>query len=308
MARMNFFPLFALNMFLSPRMSNLSLELQSGQSGAMEDMLTKGLSDAVNSIFSDSAPLPFSGIKIYSVSKEAQPIPAKWHTEVALEDEGVFFEANEDEGVETATEGSPWNGGKFFEAAVARLGLSAQDLTRLVDKEDDLLAKYGPELPELVKAKKIVKNELKDYDNLFKAETGREPSRSEKEPMRLLYTLYRKIRDVIVRLESNPSCSAAPIPSPKVAQSRVNQERMALEERLDALYREKQELRTVLHEYQNKFMQEQGRRIKYHRDIVAIDREYRQYKQVKEEITKLENQLGKTPPPSRKQSGSDFFI
>jgi hypothetical protein len=287
-------------------MSHLTLDVQNGASVPVEDMLSKGLSDAVNCVFSQSVNIPFSGIKINSVSQESQPIPAKWHTEVALEDEGVFFEANESEGLETATEGTSWNGRKFFEAASARLGLSLHDLTRLADNEDDVIVKYGPGLPDLVKAKKMVKNELKDYDNLFKVETGREPSRADKEPMRLLYTLYRKIRDVIVRFESNPSPSVQ-IPSPTIAQSRVSQERMALEERLDVLYREKQELRAVLHEYQNKFVQEQGRRIKYHRDIVAIDREYRQYKQVKEEIAKLENQLGKTPP-SRKQSGSDFFI
>ncbi|TEB19927.1 hypothetical protein C9890_0133, partial [Perkinsus sp. BL_2016] len=114
----------------------------------------------------------------------SQPIPTKWHTEVALEDEGVFFEAQEDEGLETATEGSSWNGRKFFDTAIVRLGINAQDLARLVDKEDDILAQYGPGLPELGRAKKLVKNELKEYDNSFKADIGREPSRSDKEPMR----------------------------------------------------------------------------------------------------------------------------
>lgn len=285
----------------------LSLDLPDGAGLNLtaEDMLSKGLSDAVSCLFSDSAPLPFSNIKITSVSQDSQPIPAKWHTEVALEDEGVFFEAQEDEGLETANEGSSWSGRKFFETAIVRLGLNAHDLAQLVDREDDIFAKYGPGLTELGKAKKLVKNELKEYDNSFKADIGREPSRSDKEPMRLLYTLYRKIRDVMVRLEGTAS---VPNPSPQVGPSRISQDRVAFEERLDALYREKQELRSVLHEYQNKFMQEQGRRIKYHRDIVAIDREYRQYKQVKEEITKLENQLGKSPLPNRKQSGSDFFL
>ncbi len=266
--------------------------------------MSKGLSDTVACLFSPNIPVPYAKVKLTSVSQELQPIPAKWTKDVPIEDEGIFFEANEEGPDQEGTR--RWSGEKFFESAVKRLGLSIDQLARLADKEDEVLAKYGNSVADLSKAKRTVKNELKEYDIAFKSENGREPSRVDKEPMRLLYTLYRKIREIVVRLESNSSTAAPAVASPQIL--RASQERASLEERLEALLAEKQQLRTVLHDYQTKFVQEQGRRIKYHRDIVAIDREYRQYKQVKEDISKLEAQLGRTSSGTRKQSSTDFFL
>jgi hypothetical protein len=288
--------------------SGLSLELST-----IEDMLNKGLSDCVASLFSESVPIPFSHVEIHSVSQETHPIPAKWPTEVGIEDEAVFFEAREEVENRLSTEAScsdsdslqeEWDGVRFFHASVEKLGLNMARLAKLVESETEIASMYGSSQVDLSRAKKIVKNELKEYDNSFKNSMGHEPSRADKEPMRQLYTLYRKIREMIVHLEA---LTSVPAPSPQAVMPRVDRERTSMEDRLEALYAEKQQLRTVLNDFQNKFMQEQGRRIKYHRDIVSIDREYRQYKQVKEEISKLENQLGRTPP-SRKQSGNDFFI
>jgi hypothetical protein len=271
---------------------------------SIEEMMSKGLSDTVACLFSPNIPVPYAKVKLTSVSQELQPIPAKWTKDVPIEDEGIFFEANEEGPDQEGTR--RWSGEKFFESAVKRLGLSIDQLARLADKEDEVLAKYGNSVADLSKAKRTVKNELKEYDIAFKSENGREPSRVDKEPMRLLYTLYRKIREIVVRLESNSSTAAPAVASPQIL--RASQERASLEERLEALLAEKQQLRTVLHDYQTKFVQEQGRRIKYHRDIVAIDREYRQYKQVKEDISKLEAQLGRTSSGTRKQSSTDFFL
>lgn len=303
--------MFENNVYVQCRMaSGLSLELSPG---SLEDMLNKGLSDCVASLFSESVPVPFSNVEIHSVSQETQPIPAKWTTEVGIEDEAVFFEAREEVEERRPVEAScsesdspheDWDGQRFFHASVEKLGLSMAQLAKLVESETEIAAVYGSSLVDLSRAKKIVKNELKEYDNAFKVAMGHEPSRGDKEPMRQLYTLYRKIREMIVRMEAS---SSVPAPSPQAVIPRVDRERTAMEDRLEALYAEKQQLRTVLNDFQNKFMQEQGRRIKYHRDIVTIDREYRQYKQVKEEISKLENQLGRTPP-SRKQSSNDFFL
>ena len=50
---------------------------------------------------------------------------------------------------------------------------------------------------ELLKEKKLVKHELKRYDTLFKGEFGRLPTRWEKEPMRPLYTYYRKLKQLL---------------------------------------------------------------------------------------------------------------
>jgi hypothetical protein len=295
------------------RMSRAKIGLDLPSGGTIEEMLSKGLSDAVGTLFTDSVPLPFANVKLTSVGQDVQPVPFKWAIEVPIEDAGIFFEANEDneEAHFTAAEGSPtdheWSGIAFFEGALNRLGLGHSLLARLVESDEEITRKYGSSVADLTKAKKVVKNELKDYDNLFKAQNGREPSRADKEPMRLLYTLYRKIRDIMVRVEAAAIATGR---SPKITADKLkaNLEKAAMEEKLEALLAEKQQLRTVLHEYQTKFVQEQGRRIKYHRDIVAIDREYRQYKQVKEEIAKLESQLGRASSSTKKQSITDFFL
>jgi hypothetical protein len=279
----------------------------------LEDILNKGLADAVSCLFSESSTIPYSNIAMTWIPQDVQPIPPKWHTEVAIDDEAVFFEAREEQegdihgrrDSDGETDVEDWNGKKVFERAVVRLGLSVSRVNRLIDSDEDVRTLYGSSVVDLSKAKKAIKNELKEYDNAFKLAKGHEPSRMDKEPMRQLYTLYRKIREMMVKIEAS---SSVPAPSPQIVQPRVDRERAALEDRLDALYADKQSLRNVLNEYQTKFMQEQGRRIKYHRDIVAIDREYRQYKQVKEEIAKLESHLGRTPPTRKQGSGSDFFI
>ena len=38
-------------------------------------------------------------------------------------------------------------------------------------------------------------------------------------------------------------------------------------------------------------MKKHGRKIRYHKDIVPIEREYRMYKEVKQEIAAIEQQL-----------------
>ena len=284
----------------------LSIQLPSPSSCAVEDYLSKGLSDAVGSLFSRSRSLPFSEVEIDSVAQDVQPIPVKWQTEIAIDDDAVFGTGSSST---TSSQLPPppvraggWTGSRFFEAAAERLGLEPPLLPRLVERDDDIFQRFGSDIASLIKMKKIIKNELKDYDTAFKRETGREPSRSDKEPMRLLYTLYRKIRDLILKAEA---ASSVPAPSPQVVVAKVDAERLAMEDRLDALLEEKQSVRAVLQEYQTRFMQEQGRRIKYHRDIVAVDREYRQYKQLKEEIAKLEAQLGRRSSAANKTN--DFF-
>jgi hypothetical protein len=272
-----------------------------------DEILNRALSDTVSSLFIKNAPLPFSSVEINSVPQEVQPVPFKWQTEVAIEDDAVFAPQQQmppiQPPVRSPISSSGWTGSKFFEAALDRLGLDISSLTKMSERDDELFRRFGADVDSLSRMKKIIKNELKEYDNAFKAETGREPSRIDKEPMRLLYTVYRKLRDIIVKVEAQ---SSVPVPSPQVAGLLpIDPERVALEERLDALLLEKQNVRAILQEYQSRFMQEQGRRIKYHRDIVGVDREYRQYKQLKEEINKLEAQLGRRSSSASKSN--DIF-
>jgi len=279
----------------------VSIQLPQGNGTVnFDDFLSKALSDSVACLFSAAIPIPFSHVKITSVGQDLQPVPLKWATEVAIDDQAVFDPPTIPLPPSQASASSPssWVGSSFFEDAVRRLGLGTSNLSSLVDSDDAMIKRFGSSSSDLTKMKKMIKNELKDYDNLFKQENNRDPSRADKEPMRMLYTLYRKLRDMIAKMEGGN-----PVSSPKVDVTEDPQVQL-LENRLEALYGEKQSVRAVLQEYQSRFLQEQGRRIKYHRDIVAVDREYRQYKQLKEEIGKLETHLGRA---SKAVESKDFF-
>lgn len=282
--------------------SNVSIQLpQSAGNINYDELLSKALSDSVACLFSPAIPIPYSGIKISSVKQDLQPVAFKWQTDVPIDDQAVFdLPAAPLPPSQASLSGhSSWAGSAFFQDAVNRLGLGSANLEQLAELDDAIIKRFGSSIADLSRMKKVIKNELKEYDFLFKQQNSREPSRADKEPMRLLYTLYRKLRDLIARMENGN-----PVSSPQLDIPNVDPQLRMLENRLEALYEEKQTVRSVLQEYQSRFLQEQGRRIKYHRDIVAVDREYRQYKQLKEEILKLEAQLGRTSKPS---SGSDFF-
>lgn len=230
----------------------------------VDEILSTALWDTVS-----SRSIPFSKVQIDAVD---HPVPARWQTEVPIEG-NVFSKAP------PLASGPGWNGVKVFEASLARLGMTRERLNQL-ETDEQILAGFGEDRDTLQRMKKTVKNELKEYDSLFKADTGKDASRADKEPMRLLYTLYRRLRD----LADRSTQTKKPDDQVQVATNR-----------LEALYSEKQTVRAILQEYQAKFLSEQGRRIKYHRDIVSVDREYRQYKQIKEEIGRLETQLGRRP-------------
>jgi hypothetical protein len=279
---------------------------------SVDDLLSRALSDSVNCLFSRSVPIPFSNVEIESISQELQPIPFKWQSEIALDDDAVFAPSQPvitsplqtppvPPPVRSPVSSLGWTGHKCFESSLSRLRLDVSGLNRMIENDEALFKRFGEDIEDLSRMKRTIKNELKEYDNSFKNETGRDPSRADKEPMRLLYTFYRKLRDIIVKLEAQ---SSVPAPSPQVVVARVDPESAAMEERLESLYIEKQNVRSILQEYQARFMQEQGRRIKYHRDIVSVDREYRQYKQIKEEIGRLESLLGRR---STSAKSNDFF-
>lgn len=149
----------------------------------------------------------------------------------------------------------------------------------------DYTATNGRDLPnksyeELGSEKKKVKNELKTYDNNFKNLFGRVPRREEKEPMRPLYVYYKK-------LKLSLSKRANEKPQPK---------RMSKEEssrKIEELRKERSELKAILHNFQVEFSQTNHRRIRYHKDISPVENEYKRYKEVKAELSKLESSEGK---------------
>ena len=145
----------------------------------------------------------------------------------------------------------------------------------------DYMATNGRDLgtksyEDLVSEKKKVKNELKNYDNNFKNLFGRVPRREEKEPMRPLYVYYKKLKISLTKRANEK-------PQPK---------RMTREEsqkRVEELKKERSDLKAVLHNFQMEFSQTNHRRIRYHRDIAPVENEYKRYKEVKAELSKLES-------------------
>lgn len=65
----------------------------------------------------------------------------------------------------------------------------------------------------------------------------------------------------------------------------------ALEARIDSLQGDKGVVRAKLQAFQEKFVSENNRKIRFHKDILPIEREYRMYKNLKEEIMRAEAQL-----------------
>lgn len=52
------------------------------------------------------------------------------------------------------------------------------------------------------------------------------------------------------------------------------------------------QLREKLHSYQTEFTKNNSRKIKYHKDIAPVENEYKHYKEIKQEISRLEGLLG----------------
>lgn len=61
---------------------------------------------------------------------------------------------------------------------------------------------------------------------------------------------------------------------------------------LEDLKQNRAKLRDRLHSYQVDFTKNNNRKIKYHKDIVPVENEYKRYKEIKQEIQRLENLLG----------------
>jgi hypothetical protein len=73
-----------------------------------------------------------------------------------------------------------------LEVALAALALTPSAMTRVA------ISNLTPD--QLNNMKKKVKNELKNYDEIFKKIFGHTPERTQKEPMRKLYVYYKAIK------------------------------------------------------------------------------------------------------------------
>ncbi|KAM3139107.1 hypothetical protein pb186bvf_008705 [Paramecium bursaria] len=148
------------------------------------------------------------------------------------------------------------------------------DLTRLTKRDLESM-----NMDQLQNEKKRVKNELKSYDAQFQGIFNRFPLRQEKEPMRPLYIYYKKLKQYIDKAPQIPA--------------RTIQTNTEIQKRIDDLKKKRAELREILNTFQNDFTQNHNRKIRFHRDIAPVEREYKQYKDIKLEIQRLEQMIKK---------------
>ncbi|OII73583.1 uncharacterized protein cubi_03381 [Cryptosporidium ubiquitum] len=116
--------------------------------------------------------------------------------------------------------------------------------------------------------KKQIKQELKKFDSDFQIIYGRTPSKTDKEPLKPLYLLYKQLKD-----------SASQVRESTIQDSTSE---------LELLKQKKNQLREFLETYQNEFFNENHRKVLYHKDLLPIEKEYLEYKSIKNKIKQLE--------------------
>lgn len=275
-----------------------------------EDVLNECLSTTISDFFDPTLNHPFLKINIICVSEEKRSIPHLWVDDVQI---GDLFRDDEADPLALGLheKWSPEDGREFLLSALKRLQLGENPVAH------PTLDRMGRS--ELAGEKRRVKQELKRYDDQFQRLFARLPSHSEKEPMRPLYTYYRRLRTMVAQAEqSKNGCTGAAgvgsgpvtarfnareslvsIPDTDEASRSVGNSKeedcddqiVQLEERIKSLQGEKSRTRNKLQSFQESFVRENNRMIRYHKDILPIEREYRQYKTCKEEILKTEQQL-----------------
>lgn len=292
---------------------------------AVEDVLTDSLSNCVKEWFDSKFDHPFLNIQAIVVPESVKPIPKRWVDDIEVQiDEGFGGEADDVLGGLGPSNGWSFQEGRErLRVALARLNLSEEHVahTNL----------HRMTRNELMVEKRRVKQELKRYDADFRKQFMRLPTHMEKEPMRPLYVYYRRLKTMITHAEQNRGSSRQPsmgsvngsddegmplgganrelatIPDSEatVAQSEetprsrnggrtansVESQVAAIEARIESLQIEKGTVRAKLQAFQENFVCENNRKIRFHKDILPIEREYRLYKNLKDEISKAEQQL-----------------
>lgn len=263
---------------------------------AIDEILSESLGIMLHEWFQPTLNHPFLEIEnIPGVTKE---IPHLWVDDVQIDD---LFQA--DDGDLSGPGGTTWcaeDGRQRLNLALERLGLKLSDINGTTDKNRE---------PSTEKSR--VKQELKRYDSEFQKMFSRPPSHSEKEMMRPLYVYYRRLKTQISQserklgsksgdntprlggLESIPEQEEAETP-----QSRTRQKAQSIEDqiakvegRIESLNTEKGSIRSKLQSFQERFMSENNRKIRFHKDILPIKREYAHYKSLKDDLVKAEAQL-----------------
>jgi len=281
---------------------------------APDDVLNDSLAACIDDWFQSNFKHRFLDLPIVSIPVS---IPKRWVEDAEVQlDDGLAMEDADILGGEAspARHWNPEEGRARLRESLGRLNLLEGHVAH------PKLQEMG--MHELFIEKRRVKQELKRYDVEFRRQFNRLPSHPEKEPMRPLYVYYRQLKTMLV---SKPEEQASGGHGGKVGGGRrsstntVNSEEdfihgaphdafraderhrggtgnardqiAALTARISSLQEEKSSVRDVLQSFQEKFVHENHRKIRFHKDILPIEREYRMYKNLKEEIQKAETQL-----------------
>jgi hypothetical protein len=255
-----------------------------------EDHVNQVLSSFIAGLFTPGVQLHAASVlkDCRIVPEEIHPIPRRWGKpeEAQLDDEDFDRPTGQGQPLPKEPE---HDSGTFLKSAMARLRLN----NGVIDS--DISARIGTK-NEILQEKKAVKYELKRHDTEFRAVHFRMPTRAEKEPLRPLYMYYRKLKQSLEKEHGTGAQKGASDDEEDQAvgdEGTANAEsaQLLLEQRMRALQEEKNSVRSKLQKFQERFVAENHRKIRYHKDIVPIERDYRMYKQVKDDIAKLESQL-----------------
>jgi len=273
---------------------------------AIDDVLNESLGACIYDWFEPPFTHPFVGLQTISVPESVRPLPKRWVDEVIIElhiDDQFAADGGDPFAETKASTWNPEEGRHRLRSALVRLDLSEDHVAH---PNIGRMSRH-----EFASEKRRVKQELKRYDAEFRKQFGRLPAHSEKEPMRPLYVYYRRLKTMIAQAEQGgrggghghrESLAAIPDVDETTPQHRgeggggrgggsVEVQIAALEARIETLQGEKSAVRQKLQAFQERFVTENQRKIQFHKDILPIEREYRMYKNLKEEIQKVEVQL-----------------
>jgi len=271
---------------------------------AVEDILTDSLSATISDWFDPKYKHPFMNINVLVIPDSTKSIPHRWVDDVQIDD---LFRGDDGDLMAIGGASNTWSaedGRQRLLQALHRLDLSE---SHVAHPNLDRMGRH-----EFGAEKRRVKQELKRYDAEFRKQFGRLPSHTEKEPMRPLYVYYRRLKTMLAQVEqsrlgrnsrtgvigaqrSQESLTTIPDMDETPHAGKKGQDKedqiSALEVRIENLQSEKAAVRAKLQTFQEKFVGENNRKIRFHKDILPIEREYRMYKNLKEDIEKAEQQL-----------------
>jgi hypothetical protein len=234
------------------------------------ETLNADLSATMESFFISSTPsTSFYPISVLANSTKKYPKFRRFSSELEIKEDDfvpVPFVPSPKQPPFTKSMGEQW-----YEHALLRLKVVT------IEEEIKKLQSHGILIRDELEIKKSqVKNELKQYDLDFQQIYGCRPNHEEKEPMRPLYHFYKRIKRVLEGAAN--SRKKAPTVDP--------------EEHLRQLLQEKRNLKQNLENYRIQFEAENhGKSIKHAKDMAPVAEIYERYKQLKLEISCLQETL-----------------